>query len=120
DLLQQHLLAVMRPTLDVGTAIKNFSRFRRKLFCVQKLDVMSGIRFMDCNDRHDRRVEGQEMALLLLRAPIFFQRCPASSRSRSPQPLSFRTVGACPSMQKSPSEHMAASPLCLAECRMES
>src|SRR5262249_44382991 len=39
-----------------------------------KLDVMSGICFMDCNDRHDRRVEGPQMLLLVLSVPIFFRR----------------------------------------------
>src|SRR5262249_7909249 len=64
----------MRPTLDVGAAKKNFSGFGRKLFRVEKLDVMSGIRFMDCNDRHDRRVERPEMLILVFSIPIFFGR----------------------------------------------
>src|SRR5262249_40096529 len=64
----------MGPTLNVGTAVKDFPRFRRELFGVQKLDVMSGVCFMDCNDRHDWRVEGPQMLILVLPVPIFFRR----------------------------------------------
>src|SRR5262249_57439913 len=107
----------MGPTLNVGTAVKDFPRFRRELFGVQKLDVMSGVCFMDCNDRHYWRVESPQMLILLLPLPIFFRRRHIIEGLRR---LPLLWSGCVPPRQKSPAGIMRRPRYGLADRRPES
>ena len=84
--LDHHLLGVMRPSFDVRTTPDQLPCLRWKLVCVQELNVVTGISFVDCDHVHDRRVKHPQVVLLVALIPVIFRRCHAVigfSRRRS-------------------------------------
>src|SRR5262249_38189319 len=51
-LFDRHLLAVVRPALDVAAAIGQLARLGRVLLGVEELDVVAGERLVDGDDLH--------------------------------------------------------------------